>query len=278
MLVLLCGLAAASPDAARAQVSFGDEVELIGANALLGGLTAGLAMWARGEPFLEAFGLGSIGGAVQYAGKRLATARAPGAGLAGRAIGALGASMVRNVAADRGVLDRWHMPFGPIVFDFGFAPDSQGVRVRLHLGRTIFLARMIVNDELELDVAETVSAGAPVFEAPRRMIQGYNGREIGGMELWSTIALSDRGLLPPFDYGRLLAHERVHLVQDDFLNIAWADPLDDWLVRRLPWGETIVRYVDVGGAYMAIAGVFLLMLPYEDRPWEDEAARLEAGW
>ncbi|HEX7117307.1 MAG TPA: hypothetical protein VF212_00870 [Longimicrobiales bacterium] len=266
------------PARARAQATPAGELVLIGANALLGGLTSGVAAWLKGGSFLDGLGGGAAGGSVQYLGKRLSTSSLPGAGLAGGVVGAAGASMVRNGAAGRGLLDRLIVPIGPIVVDWVTVPDSGGVSARLHVGRAIFLGRLIVNDELELDGGETISAGSPVFQARGRVIEGEAGRGVGGLELWGAVALSDRGLLPPIDGGALLAHERVHLVQDAFLNIAWADPVEDWLLRRIPYGDVVTRYVDFGGIYMVIAGLLIVALPYEDRPWEDEAAYMETGW
>ncbi len=279
VVVLVAGMAAtlAAPGVA-AQATASREAVIIGANALLGGLTSGVVVWVRGGSFLEGFRGGVLGGGLQYAGKRLSTSAFPGAGLAGGVVGAAGASMVRNAAAGRGAVDRLILPLGPLVVDWRTSSDSGGVSARLHLGRAIFLSRLVLNDDLSLDGAETVSAGAPVFGARGRVIEGESGRGVGGMELWGTILLSDRSLMPPFDYGRLLAHERVHIVQDAFLHVAWADPIEDWLVERIPHGDVVNRYVDFGGVYMAIAGLMILALPYESRPWEDEAAYMESGW
>lgn len=266
------------PERVSAQATASRELVIAGANALLGGFTSGVVSWVRGGSFLEGLGAGALGGSVQYVGKRVSTSALPGAGLAGGVVGAVGSSMVRNGAAGRGWLDRLIIPVGPVMVDWRTAADSGGVTARLHLGRAIFLGRLIVDDDLELNVAETLSAGAPVFGARGRVIEGESGRGIGGVELWGTIALSDGNLMPTIDFGRLLAHERVHLVQDAFLNIAWADPVEDWLLERIPYGGVVGRYVDVGGIYMVIAGLMILALPYESRPWEDEAAYLESGW
>mgnify|MGYP001214727513 FL=1 len=274
----LIAVSIANPPRAEAQATLSGELTVLSVNALIGGLTSGLVSAARGESFLDACRGGIAGGSLQYLGKRLTTASVPGAGLAGRLIGSTGASMIRNSAGGRGALDRVIVAVGPIVFDWTTVADSQRLAARLHLGRAIFLGRMIANDDLEFDWAESLSAGAPVFRAPGRVIQGTNGSTAGGLELWGVISLSDRSIMPPLDYSRLLSHERVHLVQDDFLNVAWADPIEDRLIEAVPHGETIVRYIDVGGMYMVIAGMLNLSLPYEDRPWENEAAYMEEGW
>ena len=60
------------------------ELEFLSGNAALGGLTAALIQKLRGVSFWEAFVDGALGGAVAYAGKRIAVERFYGAGLVGR--------------------------------------------------------------------------------------------------------------------------------------------------------------------------------------------------
>ncbi len=277
-VAFVCLVLGGLPDRAAAQATFPDEVGVAVANALIGGFTSGVAAWIREGSFTDAFVGGLMGGGLQYVGKRVSTASVPGAGLAGRLIGSTGASVVRNSAGGTGRLDRVIVAFGPVVFDWRTVSDSMSLGARLHLGRAIFLGRLIADDELELDWAETLSAGAPVFRAPGRVIGSPDGGTAGGLELWGIMVLSDPSIMPPIDYGRLLSHERIHLVQDDFLNVAWADPIEDRIFEALPYGGTISRYIDVGGMYMVLAGLLNASLPYEDRPWEDEAAYMEAGW
>lgn len=278
MLAAIWLAALVAPERASAQATASRELAVVGANALLGGLTSGVVSWGRGGSFLEGLGAGAAGGGMQYVGKRISTSALPGAGLAGGVVGAVGSSVVRNGAAGRGWLDRLIIPVGPVMVDWRTVADSGGVSARLNLGRAIYLGWLIARDDLELNFGETLSAGAPVFEARGRVIEGESGRGIGGLEMWGAIALSDRTLMPPIDYGRLLAHERVHLVQDAFLTIAWADPVEDWLLERIPYGGTVGKYVDFGGVYVAMAGLMILALPYDSRPWENEAAYLESGW
>lgn len=266
------------PVSAHAQGTLPGEMAVLGANVLVGGLTSGVTAWLRGRSFVEGFGRGAAGGSVHYIGKRLAASSVPGGGLAGRVVGATGSSMVRNGAADRGLLERLALPVGPVTVYWTSTPDSQRIRTRINIGRTIFLARLAIDDELRLDWAETLSAGAPIFQAPGRVIQGETGSEIGGLELWGTVSLSDLSLLPPTDHGRLIAHERVHLVQDDFLYLAWADPAEDWLLDRVPGGPLVGRYADIGALYMGMAALLILSLQYQERPWEAEAAYMETGW
>jgi len=260
-----------------AQTTLPDDVKVLSANVLLGGLTCGIAALFRGEPFLEAFEEGALGGSLQYVGKRLMTLRIPGAGLAGRMVGATGASVVRNGAEGGEPFDLVVLPFGPLMLHWSTSPDSGGVEPKLHVGRTIFLARLLLNEDLRLDWGETLSAGAPVFVARDRVLQSQAQRPLAGVELWGALAISDTDLLPPIDEREILAHERVHVVQDDFLSIAWSDPLEDRLLEGLSFGDVVVRHADLGVVYMGIAGVLMALFPYELRPWEIEAYYMEAG-
>ncbi|HEX7050045.1 MAG TPA: hypothetical protein VF188_07600 [Longimicrobiales bacterium] len=277
LVALVCGMAW-WPSSVAAQATYNGDIAVLGANVLVGGLTSAVGAWLSGAPVVEALGKGVAGGSVQYLGKRLVTVDAPGAGLAGRLVAAAGASMVRNGVAGRDLLAEFVFPLGPVTLYWKTVPDSGSVRARVHLGRTIFLARMLAKDDLELDWSETLSSGAPVLHAPGEVIEGEDGVGIGGLELWGTVALSDPMLLPMDDSGRMLAHERVHVLQDDFLNVVWGDPLDDWLLERVPGGGFVGRYVDLGIAYIGAAAAMTAAVPYEERPWEREAAYLETGW
>lgn len=261
---------------ARIQASLSTEFVVIGANAVVGGLTSGLTALARGEPFLRSFSGGLAGGSVHYLGKRIAVGRAPGAGLSGRLVGAVGMSMVRNAGEGRGLLDRLLLPVGPVVVDWMTVPDSSRVRARLHLGRTVFLGVLAWHDELRIDWGETLLTGAPVFRTRDRLLWDAAGSR-GGLELFGSISIRDRQERTALEEARLIAHERVHVLQDDFLTYAMADPVEDWLLELVPGGGAIAEYVDFGLVYLGMGGLLLMALPYEDRPWENEASHLSGG-
>lgn len=81
---------------------------------MLGGLTAGIVQRLRGGSFSDGFARGAVGGAVAYAGRRIAAERFDGAGLLGRQVGAVGASVVRNASERRPSLERLFFPAGPL--------------------------------------------------------------------------------------------------------------------------------------------------------------------
>ena len=88
------------------------DVAFLGVNVALGGLSAALFQQLRGGSSWDAFLNGALGGAVAYAGRRLAVERFDGASLAGRQVAAVGTSIVRNASNGCGALDQLVLPFG----------------------------------------------------------------------------------------------------------------------------------------------------------------------
>lgn len=275
--LLLTVLLIARPAGARAQADIGTDLVVLGINALLGGATAGIARELNDGAFLEGLGGGAAGGAAVYVGKRLNTMKVDEAGLVGRMIGAVGTSMIRNSAAARPVLERIIVPVGPVSLYLTFAEEGTRVAPKLHLGRAIYLGRLIVDDDFVIDWSETASAGAPVFRGRGVAVRYGSDEEAGGVELLGAIAVSDRSVVNYPDEHALLSHERVHVVQDDFITIGWTDPVEDWLLGHIPFGDTIGRYVDTGVVYLGFAYTGVVLIPYEDRPWEIEADYLGGG-
>src|SRR5690606_5020089 len=74
------------------------EFTVLGFNAVLGGLTAGIRQWRSGRSFSDGCSRGFRGGGVVYAWKRSAAERCPSAGLIGRGVAGAGGSIVRNAS------------------------------------------------------------------------------------------------------------------------------------------------------------------------------------
>lgn len=265
----LVGLVLASPTGAGAQGDVGDEAYgnvshpvLLGANAVLGALTAGVARWLTGESVRDGIELGLAGGALGYAGRVIAVRDFAGAGLLGRQVNAVGTSLVSNVAASRPALSRLDFPVGPVVLRFerdrGPLPSP-----RVRVWDAVWLISGLLDSRLELDWAESASAGAPVFRAPDHLLEGYAyGRYVGGV---IVLGMNRR--------PTTLAHERVHVLQLDQLHGYWGRPLEEWLASALPGPVRPPGWMEAG-----VAAPFLiwglgdgLSLDKDDRPWEAEA-------
>jgi hypothetical protein len=251
----------------------------LGVNALLGGLTAGLMQSARGGSFQDGFARGMLGGAVIYAGKRVAVERFAGAGLLGREVAAVGVSVVRNAAEARPSLERLMLPLGPVRL---YVHTDGGLRVRPKLDAATLLAAgfAAAAPELEWDAGDSWSTGAPVFRVEDLLIRGRadeeNPTEIGasGITRAGAIYLSD---VPGLDYAEDFAHERVHLIQNDQFFWMWTAPAEEWLLERIPGGERVGRYLDLNLSPLVTRGLSLTFRNYERRPWELEAEFLARG-
>lgn len=245
------------------------ETSALGLNALLGGLTAGLTQEIRGGSFSDGFTRGAMGGAVMYGGKRIGVEGFPGAGLLGRQVAAMGISAVRNASDGVGSLERVVLPIGPV--RLYLRPGSaEPVRARVDLVTTAAILYAAGVDELEMDAAASLSAGAPVFVVENALIRdladdtlGASGRTRAGAMYLSRIY----GL----DFEEDFAHERVHVVQNDFIFLAWTDPAEDALLRAVPGGRLLSRYADLNLSPLVTTGLARAFKNYHDRPWEVEA-------
>ncbi|HSL71144.1 MAG TPA: hypothetical protein VK864_12940, partial [Longimicrobiales bacterium] len=144
------------------------QVTALGANALFGGLTAGVLQELRGGSFKDGFTRGVLGGSVTYVGKRVAGRRFDGAGLAGREISAVGASIVRNASAGRPTFESLILPLGPV--NFHLSPKTRDLFVSLDVIGAAFLVYGLAEPELHFQVGESISAGAPVFHTDNRVV------------------------------------------------------------------------------------------------------------
>lgn len=251
--------------------AWADHLAALSANALLGGLTAGVIQELRGGSFQDGFTRGALGGGVVYAGKRAAAERFGGAGLLGRGVAALGSSVIRNAGEGRGSLDRLLLPVGPV--RVAIAADSlPRVRAKIDLLTVFWIGYGIAEPALEFDAGRSLSAGAPVFVAPGRDIRwkGAN-RAVAGTVPAGVILLSDDD--PVFDSparrATTFAHERVHVLQYDQALVTWVDPLESWVLPKVPHGEFVRRHANV--LTPLIIAPFFLVGRYEARPWEAEA-------
>lgn len=214
------------------------DVVYLGLNALVGGLTAGLWQELSDGSFGDAFAGGALGGGVSYAGKRVAAETFAGAGFLGREVAAVGASIVRNASDARPLLDSLRLPVGPLrVYVSPRDPGRFRLEADVHnLYRT---AQGLADDDLRLDLGESLSSGLPVFRSDRAL-RDTRGRAVLGVAVGGAVFLSP---VEGAAAERTLAHERSHVLQDDFLYHAWLRPLEDRFARTLPH-DGFVNQVD----------------------------------
>lgn len=280
------GWSLALPGSARAQASddgapthgsssLMGAVTTLAVNALLGALTAGIG-GAHGEQpgaaapqrsFLSRFGGGALGGGVAYIGKRVAIERWDGAGIVGREIGAVGASIISNAAANAPLLSRVVLPAGPLRF-YARLDGGLDVDVKLDLAAAVVTAYAAQRTGARLDFASSLSVGAPVFFTESHSYSASRGvHAFGVVMVEATQAEWDSSSETA---AMIVAHETVHVLQHDFALQAWGVPAQRWLLERIPGGPLLHRYVDLGLHSILWAGLNAAV-PYDSRPWEREA-------
>jgi hypothetical protein len=113
------------------------------------------------------------------------------------------------------------------------------------------------------------SSGTAVFLADEHRLRS-GGDTFGGVALGSTIIMATSHGRSAADVHRNLAHERVHVLQHDFLDLTVGQPLDGRVLAFVPGGERVGAHLSLG----LVHGLFsaaTLIIPYEDRPNEVEA-------
>ncbi|MGD8278301.1 MAG: hypothetical protein PVH00_09765 [Gemmatimonadota bacterium] len=245
------------------------EFAALSANGLLGGLTAGLTQRFRGGSFQDGFMRGLLGGAVSWAGKRVAAERFDGAGLIGRQVSAAGASLVRNASEARPLLDRLMLPVGPVWLEFG-GPDRR-VHARLDVAAMAWTVYAVAEPELELDRGRSLSSGAFVFRTRGKLLRPRGNDEVAGTAYGGVVFLADVPAYGAAFAERAFAHERIHVLQEDQFAIQVTDPALRWAVARVGLPPAANRYMlyNVSAELLSLLGG--IIPTYRDRPWELEA-------
>lgn len=235
------------------------EKRVLGANALLGGVSAGLAALVRGDPPVPAFARGAGGGALVYAGKRIAVDPRAGTGFLGRQVASVGGSITGNAVAGRGSLDRIALAAGPVRAYIG--RDVAGVDWRLDVPAAGAAAWGLIKGA-ELDVAESLSSGAVVL------------RQRSNHALPGTI-FYDPSSSPERD-AYVLAHEQVHILQYDQSFLSLGDPLENWLAHRFPSLRGTLEQLQFNAPVLATTAVlgFYVWKRHDQQLWEKEAIYL----
>jgi hypothetical protein len=208
---------------------------------------------------------------VIYVSKRVVAGEFDGAGLVGRQLGSVGASVVRNAGEGRGMFSQIVLPLG--VARMYVNTEQRSVRVLPDLTAIGWTLSSVANSGLRFDWKESLSAGTPLFYADDRiLIINTDSTHVGGLTSSGVILLANVPAFGP-DVARLnLKHERVHVVQEDQIFLTITDPFEDWLLKKIPYaGPFIVRHADVNVA-TSLLGILSTQMPkYLDRPWETEA-------
>lgn len=249
------------------------DVTFVGSNALLGGLTAGVAQSLRGGDFRDGFARGALGGATAYVGRRVAAEGFDGAGLLGRQISSVGASMVRNASEGRPTLETMVFALTPVRFHVDRS-DGWEVSPKVNVRDLFWLASFVLRSEAEFDLSKSISAGAPVFHSPMRSFIDPNGENVDGIQVSGVIGLSD---VPDDLLRSAFAHERVHVLQHDFALLLWSDPVEARLMGSHPITARLYRHLEPGVVFPGLRRLTYgaLSIDHSRQPAEIEAMFLD---
>lgn len=249
-----------------------DELTFAVGNALVGGLTAGIARAIDGESFVEGFRRGLAGGALHYAGKRLVlTTGFDGRHLLARQVAAVGTSVVTNAAAGRGALDRLFFPMGPVALELETLGGVRTLRPSVDLYDLVRIGQAAADEDLRLDWEASLLSGAVIFEGCCRVL---HDRGVDGVAAGSVVLVEEAA---PGMREQILEHEMVHVLQRDLINRAWFYPLERELAGRLLPGLGWLTEVRIGMLYPTMKGWFGDVQPVRSllSPLEVEAEWIE---
>jgi hypothetical protein len=165
-------------------------------------------------------------------------------------------------------------PVGPITLEV--RPHVAGaVRARVNLVDLALVASGLVEGR-SFELGSSLSAGALVLSSSATPGTGaLSGYVQTGHSLMGVIYVAD-GLRPALRQ-QVLSHETIHLLQWDAYNQLVAFPVERAIVRRLPGGAWLPRFIDLGVLGPATGFLIARQISYERQPWEREAYLLTTG-
>jgi hypothetical protein len=264
---LLIGVTATAAAPAHAQVSAGMRVQDISINAAIGLVTATAWSLVRGHGFSDGAVRGLVGGAATGVGRQVAASPFNGSGFAGREISALGISLITSTGDGHLTLS---FPVGPVQLQL---VDGNRFDWRVNAADAIAVAVNSVHAGTRLDARLSLSSGTFVFRDPRDSFRTSSG-EAAAFEFSQSIMLGRSAFQESSHVPRVLYHENVHVLQDDYLADAVTNPIERAWLSRTRIGKLFTRHFDLGLLSLPINGAANSVIPYAARPWEREAYAL----
>jgi hypothetical protein len=209
---------------------------LLGANALLGGLTAAIRAAAGGRNPVQPFLLGALGGAAHYSGKYIALAPRGISQFAGLTVSSFGTSIVANAGAGVGITDDLYIPLGP-----ARQIRAGGFHVALNAYESATLIHLATGPDRRFDLASTLAFGSIVLR-DRRTLKSVYGETSQGATSAAVVVVSDQATNP----GATLVHEVVHARQFWFLQEAIGRPIDAAIRSHAPGGRFLPEWLELG--------------------------------
>ncbi len=253
----------------RAQVPMHSRASNALVNVAIGGVAGALSATMHHTSVWTGVRRGSVGGLVIAAGKQVVDFRFQSAGFVGRELSGVGISLVA-AGGDSTVV--YLLPVGPATIVI--LPNRQ-LDWRLNVAESISTIGLMMSPNTRLDLSRSLQAGAPVYR-DRRWHFGESGKfELAGAEGLGTIRLAPDALGPSRRLrADVLAHETIHVLQEDFANDAIGLPIERGLLEQTQLGGRFTRHLDVGLLIPALAQLITPEIPYKHQPWEEEAYSL----
>lgn len=265
--VAVATLLAGSGAPVSAQVSSGVRIENVGINTAIGLATATAWSLIRGHGFAGGVWHGLIGGAAMGVGRQVAASPFDGSGFAGREISAAGISVITSTGTEH---LRLSFPVGPVEFQ---VIDGRAFDWRVNATYAIAAVVNSARKTTRIDAGLSFSSGTFVFRDERATLHTANG-EATGTEFFGSIKLASSAFKDSGGTPNVLFHENVHVLQEDYLAGAIANPMERTLLDVTDLGRRITRHVDIGLLSLAFNAIANDMVPYASRPWEREAYAL----
>lgn len=244
-------LAQAQPNPAdewRTKAWVGD-IAFASANSLIAGASAGIIQKLRNGSFRDGFTRGALGGAIAYGGRRVAAEKFWGAGLLGRQVSAVGISITRNAADNEPTFREVWLPLGPMTVKLDNGAEF-AISAHADLFASAWLLAAVFDDRLEFDAGSSISSGAPVFRAPNYRLRN-GSRMLAGIAIGGVVVVAWHS--ENIVTENILAHERVHVLQYDFVQLLWGDPLEEFVGQYVPYVTLAQRHVRIGALLPLVA-------------------------
>lgn len=266
-LIAVSALLAGRAPPISAQVSMNTRAEDLGINAAVGAVTATVWSIARGRGVKRAALQGLIGGATIGVARQVAASPFSGSGFVGRELSAVGVSALKSAGSDHTTLS---FPVGPVELQL---TDGREFDWRVNATYAVAAVMNSVSRTTRIDATLSLYSGTFVFRDNRETLHTSNG-EARGSEFFGGIKIAKSAFANSNGAPNVLYHENVHVLQDDYLAFAVANPIEKLVLDRVSIGRRITRHVDVGLLSLGLNGLANSLVPYDSRPWEREAYAL----
>lgn len=246
-----------------------NDASMAAVNAAIGGVIAGVRRAIGGRSFWPAARDGALGGLVSYAGMRIGSAGFAGHRWLARDVAAVGIAMSSNASEGQPMFSRLYFPIGPLALEWNRSASGRAWGLSVNVHDVFAIGYGVLHPDLSFNWPASLASGYPVFEARDSYLlrDGADGRADGGVVLIERRNEAAR--------QRIFDHELVHVIQTEQFNRLAGNPLEAWLLGRLPGGDRVPGWIHPSWARDGFSWCVLNFAPISGyRTYEE----LEAQW